>query len=179
MGFVADQLPSPIDVVELTEDVLGLMLLRLAHERQQGHLLSRSEVANPSYWREEIGPEGTEEPFIRAMAEAWDWLIAMRLVALLPDQHAIDGRAYITRRGFRVLQEAEPLALLRAEERIAVDLHASIANVVRSRFLLGQFELAALAAMKQVEIRVRELSQGIAWRRRSQADEESLHAARW
>jgi uncharacterized protein (TIGR02391 family) len=146
-------------VIDLPEDVVGLKLLGLAYEHQQGHLLARSVIANASYWGEEIGQEGTEEPFLRAMAEAWDWLMSMRLVALLPGQHALDGHAYITRRGLRVLEETEPIALLRAEERIAVDLHASIAGVVRSQFLLGQYELAALAAMKQVEIRVRELSQ--------------------
>jgi hypothetical protein len=57
-----------------------------------------------------------------------------------------------------VLEAAELLALLRAEERIAVDLYSAIADVVRSQFLLGQYELAALAAMKQVEIRVRKLA---------------------
>ncbi|MCW0215812.1 MAG: TIGR02391 family protein [Pseudonocardia sp.] len=39
-----------------------------------------------------------------------------------------------------------------------MDLHSAIAERVRSQFLLGEYELAALAAMRQVEIRVRELS---------------------
>jgi hypothetical protein len=37
---VADTLPPPTDVVELPPDDLGLRLLRLVIEHQQGHLLS-------------------------------------------------------------------------------------------------------------------------------------------
>ena len=38
-----------------------------------------------------------------------------------------------------------------------MDLHPSLERV-RSQFLLGEYELAAFAAMRQVEIRVRELA---------------------
>lgn len=46
----------------------------------------------------------------------------------------------------------------RLKLRIDVDLHPSIADRVRSQFLLGEYELAAFAALRQVEIRVRELA---------------------
>jgi uncharacterized protein (TIGR02391 family) len=49
-------------------------------------------------------------------------------------------------------------ALLRAEARLDIDLHPSIARRVRSQFLLGEYELAALAALREVEIRVREIA---------------------
>ena len=39
-----------------------------------------------------------------------------------------------------------------------MDLHPRIAVRVRSQFLLGEYELAAFAAMREVEIRVRELA---------------------
>jgi hypothetical protein len=51
-----------------------------------------------------------------------------------------------------------PLARLRAERRLAVDLHPRIEARVRAQFLLGEVELAAFAAMREVEIHVRELS---------------------
>jgi hypothetical protein len=57
-----------------------------------------------------------------------------------------------------MLQAKAGLALLRAEQRIDVDLHPLIARRIRRQFLLGEYELAALAAMREVEIRVRELS---------------------
>jgi uncharacterized protein (TIGR02391 family) len=50
------------------------------------------------------------------------------------------------------------MALLRAEERINVDLHPRIADRVRRQFLLGEYEPAAFIALREVEIRLRELS---------------------
>lgn len=44
-----------------------------------------------------------------------------------------------------------------AEARLAQGLHARIEARIRQQFLLGEFEFAAFAAMKEVEIRVREL----------------------
>jgi uncharacterized protein (TIGR02391 family) len=159
-SFVVSRLPSPTEIVELPEDALGLMLLRLAHDDQQGHLLTRSLVANASYWgaADMFGMEGTKPQFLQAMAEAWDWLDNNGLVALRPGEHSADGHAYITRRGHRVLEASEPMTLLRAEERINVDLHPRIADRVRRQFLLGEYEPAAFIALREVEIRLRELA---------------------
>jgi uncharacterized protein (TIGR02391 family) len=159
LSIVADKLPAPTDLVTLPEDVVGLMLLRLIVEDQQGHLLTRSAVANTAYWAQEFGQEdGTRPDLIEAMAEAWDWLHQHGLVALRPGTGSPDGWAFVTRRGCRVIKASEPLSLLRAEERINVELHPSIAEDVRAQFLLGKYEFAALAALKQVEIRVREMA---------------------
>jgi uncharacterized protein (TIGR02391 family) len=65
---------------------------------------------------------------------------------------------FITRRGRAVLDAPDGAALLRAQARLDVDLHPLIARRVRAQFLLGEYELAALAAMREVEIRVRELA---------------------
>jgi uncharacterized protein (TIGR02391 family) len=47
---------------------------------------------------------------------------------------------------------------VQAQRRLDVDLHPLIAGRVRSQFLLGEYELAVLAALREVEIRVRELA---------------------
>ncbi|RLK09638.1 uncharacterized protein (TIGR02391 family) [Micromonospora sp. M71_S20] len=39
-----------------------------------------------------------------------------------------------------------------------MDLHPRIAATVRTQFLLGEYELAAFATLREVEIRVRELA---------------------
>ncbi|MDE3130842.1 MAG: hypothetical protein KGL16_06775, partial [Acidobacteriota bacterium] len=158
--YFASHLPSAAEIVELPPEVLGLTLLRLERERPQNEasLLSRSTVANPSFWVQQLGQEGTSVQFQRAMAEAWDWLVTHGLVSLKPMELSFSGWAYITRRGERVLDAAEPLELLRAEGRIGVDLHPVIADDVRVQFMLGKYELAALAALKAVEVRVRELA---------------------
>jgi uncharacterized protein (TIGR02391 family) len=49
------------------------------------------------------------------------------------------------------------LAAIKASERLGVELHPRLEKE-RSQFLLGEYELGAFAAMREVEIRVRELS---------------------
>jgi uncharacterized protein (TIGR02391 family) len=90
------------------------------------------------------------------MVEAYDWLSVKGLIAILPGESS--GWSFVTRRGKRVAEASDGATLLRAEARIDVDLHPLIERRVRRQFLLGEYELAALAALKQVEIRVRELA---------------------
>jgi uncharacterized protein (TIGR02391 family) len=49
------------------------------------------------------------------------------------------------------------LGRLQAGQRLDVDLHPTLAWTVRRQFLMGEFELAAFAALKEVEVRVRTL----------------------
>lgn len=62
---------------------------------------------------------------------------------------------FVTRLGRKVLETG--IDMIRAAERLDVALHPSLERV-KSQFLLGEYELAAFAAMREVEIRVRELS---------------------
>jgi Protein of unknown function (Hypoth_ymh) len=73
-------------------------------------------------------PQPRVAEFLSAVIEAWDWL------------------------------QARGLERLRAERRLDVELHWRIRDRVRPQFLLGEYELAAFAALREVEIRVRELS---------------------
>jgi uncharacterized protein (TIGR02391 family) len=68
------------------------------------------------------------------------------------------GWCDITRRGTQVLKETKGLALVRAEARLGTDLHPLLDHRVRRQFILGEYELAVFAAMKTVEVRVREIS---------------------
>lgn len=97
----------------------------------------------------------TAKPVLNALAEAYDWLVLHGLLSGAPPQ---DDWLFITRKGRAILEAPDGLALLRAGARLEVDLHPSIAARVRAQFLLGEYELAAFAAMRQVEIRVRELA---------------------
>jgi uncharacterized protein (TIGR02391 family) len=92
------------------------------------------------------------------MAEAWDWLIAHGLIALNPGEGSVQGWSYVTRRGDSVANASDPLALVRAEDRLSVDLHPRIGERIRRQFLLGEYEPAAFIAMREVEIRLRELA---------------------
>jgi len=91
-----------------------------------------------------------------AISEAWHWLIAN---GLLTEDPAQAGWFVVSRLGRKVLNEIpNPVEHLRAERRIALDLHPLIRTRVRSQFLLGEYDSAVLVAMRTVEERVRELA---------------------
>ena len=93
---------------------------------------------------------------MNALAEAWSWLESRTLVAPNPDQSSADARI-VTRAGERAIQQGSLREIL-AAERIGLDLHPRLEGKIRPIFLLGDYETAAFKAMKEVEVRVRELA---------------------
>ena len=129
-------------------DALGLWILRDVDEANEWNSYNWMNARQQS-------PEFSHQAVaLRAFEEPWAWLRAKALVAHNPSQ-SHEAAIFITRRGRQALQDG--LALTRAEERLDVDPHPRIAQTVRSQFLLGEYELAALAAFREVEIRVRAL----------------------
>jgi uncharacterized protein (TIGR02391 family) len=98
------------------------------------------------------------DAYLGALTEAWDWLAARGLIAGSHPRRTGWGHTFITRRGYAVLDDPNGLAHLAAESRLDVDLHERIRDRIRPQFLLGEYELAAFAALREVEIRVRELA---------------------
>jgi len=90
-----------------------------------------------------------------ALAEGWAWLMTHGLVAWNPTQSSTDALR-VTRLGEQALKDGG--ARLIAAERPGVALHLRIAQQVEEQFLLGQYDLAVFAALREVEIRVRELA---------------------
>lgn len=133
-------------LVELPIDRLALAVLHHLEASQAWSLHNFLVEQRPRYRGD--GPQ-------KALIEAINWLQGSGLIARgHPSQSA--GEAFIiTRLGHKVL--AEGLAPLDAARRLGLDLHPRLARV-QSQFLLGEYELAAFAAMREVEIRVRELS---------------------
>jgi uncharacterized protein (TIGR02391 family) len=93
----------------------------------------------------------------RAYEEAFDWLQRHGLVSREPSQSSGDW-FFVTDAGWEVVAGDAGVAKLSAAERLSVDLHPRIADRVRSQYLLGEYEAAALLAMREVEIRVRDLA---------------------
>lgn len=89
---------------------------------------------------------------MKALVEASEWLRQRGLVGSNP--HGSPYNDFVTRLGFEALDRG--IEYLGAVERMQQRLHPRIASV-RSQFLLGEYELAAFAAMRAVEVRVREL----------------------
>jgi uncharacterized protein (TIGR02391 family) len=152
--FVPD---NEADLLALPIDELGVQLLFfLAAAQWAGEsswLNSHNIVLNTQWGLLGLTPGPR---FVRAVAEGWAWLIARGLLA--PRPGAGDNDYFITRRGESLAKDREPLTRLRAEQRLDVDLHPRLHHRIRNQFLLGEFELAAFAALREVEIRVRDMS---------------------
>jgi uncharacterized protein (TIGR02391 family) len=137
---------SPDEVQSLPIDRLGILVLK--------HLVATNEWNSGNFLisgRNMRLPDST----LRCWSEALNWLLSKNLVACgLPSDSRPDT-IFMTRLGKKVLEAG--LERIRAAERLDVTLHASLERV-KSQFLLGEYELAAFAAMREVEIRVREFS---------------------
>jgi uncharacterized protein (TIGR02391 family) len=155
-----DLVPGPDDAAALPLDQLALRLLaQISKDERSGQFGIPQErvYINSSVW---LIPDREErESFFRLLQEAWDWLLSHGLIASgEPSQPHGTGFTFVTRRGNSVVDDPRGLARVQAEIRLEVDLHPRIRDRIRSQFLLGEYGLAALAALREVEIRVREIS---------------------
>ena len=137
------------DTTELPIDALALLVLQ-DYVAVDGW--------NWQNWMRESEQAGTaRDPEIGlALSEAWSWLMTHGLVVRDPSQSSADAYK-ASRLGRETLEYG--IARLAAGERLNVALHPRLAQRIQQQFLLGEFELAVFAAMKEVEVRVRELAQ--------------------
>jgi len=98
-------------------------------------------------------PREVRDALLRAFAEAWQWAIGHVSSQPRPGQNS-DADVFITRAVRDALRDG--IDRLRAAERLRADLHSRLAAAVRRQFLLGEYELGAFAAVKEVEVSVRE-----------------------
>src|SRR5258708_6339406 len=157
MSRVSDFIPPGDEAVRLPTPVLAMHLLRLfvvGGQSVYGQLFHPENIYNPSVWPlHDIGSD--RQAFLRAMSEAWGWLQSQNLIAHGPGS----GYDYfVTRRGLELAKDADPARRVADEARLSAGLHQLIEARVRQQFLLGEYELAAFAAMREVEIRVRDLA---------------------
>jgi len=136
------------DTTELPIDALAMLVL---HDYVNGN------GWNWQNWMRESEQYGTaSDPQVgQALSEAWSWLITRGLVVRDPAQPSSDAYT-ISRLGRETLRYG--VARLAAGERLGVALHPRLAQRIEQQFLLGEFELAVFAAMKEVEVRVRDLA---------------------
>lgn len=136
------------DTVDLPIDALALLVL-------DDYVAGNG--WNWQNWMRESEQYGTaRDPEVGlALSEAWSWLMTHGLVVRDPSQSSTDAYR-ISRLGRETLKYG--VARLAAAERLGVALHLRIAQRIQQQFLLGEFELAVFASMKEVEVRVRELA---------------------
>jgi len=137
---------SPEETQSLPLDRLSLLVLQ--------HLVENNEWNEHNFLN--IGANrGVPQQSLRCWAEALNWLVSKNLVARGTPGETSAQAIFVTRIGRRALTEG--IDTIRAGERLDVALHPRLVKV-RSQFLIGEYELAAFAAMREVEIRVRELA---------------------
>jgi len=155
-----DFVPPPEQAIALPAAELAVRLLAWFVTLQgndpnsQPSILHSNNITVQSSWPyHAVGRRAGE--FLRAIAEAWAWLEANALIAGTPGSSG--GWSFVTRAGRALAGRPDGLARLQAEQRLGLELHPRIAGKVQSQFLLGESETAVFVAMKEVEIRVREL----------------------
>jgi uncharacterized protein (TIGR02391 family) len=166
--------PQAQDLASLPVDELALWLLRLMLSSKAAtfgrvHFLGQvlknlgHKMPGDSAYRQQV-KTGIEPPHIgRALAEAWGWLVAEGLIAeaataMLAGQMPIEGYFFVTRFGERLASHPQAHSWIAAERRLGLTLHPRLEERARRQFILGEFEAAALVAMREVEIAVRERS---------------------
>lgn len=151
---------APTEAIDLPVDELALRLLRYRFESaESGGGVSRNNLLLSSTWSE--GPVAAPPPdeFMFAIAEAFDWLQANSLIAQTPrNMGAYSDAFFRTRLGDDVLASGQPVEHVRGAAQLMVGLHPRIDSRVRAQYLLGEHEAAVFLAMREVEIRVRELA---------------------
>lgn len=162
---------DPHDLAVLPVDELALWLLRELSVEPRGvfrrantleHILKRAGERLPGDAVYQGPSAANEIPHLgKALAEAWDWLIANGLLAesvsaMFGGQMPIEGQYFVTRFGNRVVTHERPREWLSAERRLGVTLHPRLEDRARRQFIMGEFEAAALISMREVEIAVRE-----------------------
>lgn len=139
---------SDEEIQELPLDRLALLVLRFCDVGSEW---------NTHNFLNSASHLGVGHDALACLSEAMNWLITQGLVAReAPGKTSSPQSMFVTRAGKRVLTEG--IAGVTAAQRLNVDLHERLARV-RTQFLIGEYELAAFAAMREVEIRVRELAQ--------------------
>lgn len=133
------------EVLGLPLDDLALRVLKNAHDGRewnwQNWLLGAKSRGYP------------ERPdAVSALSEAWAWLQNRGLIAWNHTQTA-PASFVISRQGKDALTHGLPW--IRAVERLGVQMVPELEAKARPQFLRGDFEAAALLAMKEVEVAVR------------------------
>lgn len=134
-------------VVNLPLDDLALRLLRDAQETQEWNWKNWMNSARRRYQ--------DREDALHALAEAWTWLINRGLI-VWSHQQSSEAAIMISRVGREALGRGLPW--VRAVQRLDIEMVPVLEERVRPQFLRGDFEAAALLAMKEVEVRVRTLA---------------------
>jgi len=142
---------EPELIRELPTPELALALLKSlvagSREINSNNLFRSAEAA--------YGQESDIAKLLDRLSGGWAWLEARGLIGPNPRQST--GWSRITADGMAMAEDGEAITKLWAADRLAGHLDPALAGA-RTIFNLGQYDTACFAAMKAVEIAVRDAS---------------------
>lgn len=140
----------PDDLRNLPTSEIALRLLRSLATGDQHRPNNVFAGAKQAWGRSE--PD--VEYLLQRLSDAWAWLESRGLLG--PHTFA-DGARRLTDRGRIAVEDPGGLTRITADDLLPINLHTDLGRV-RLIFASGDYETAAFAAMKQVEVRVRVLA---------------------
>ncbi|MER5353462.1 TIGR02391 family protein [Kitasatospora sp. NPDC002551] len=147
---------SPVPVEQIrqlpTRDV-ALLLLRYYVDSGHQHLQF---VGLINSMRQAFRDERDADALLHRLADAWSWLESRALLSR--DHTQSDAFRRVSREARELIQAPDGMARFEAGERLSGPLHPRLEGTVRTNFNLGDYETACFAAMKAVEVAVREAS---------------------
>lgn len=134
-----------------TEDIALTLLRSFGGE---GETVNGHSLMNVTEQR--FSSEPDTAALVGRVGDAWAWLVAHECVgqSLNPSGNAMR----VTQQGARLAERSDAALYLQAEKLLSGDLSPQLLQTAKPAFARGDFETAAFAAMKAVEVEVRALS---------------------
>jgi uncharacterized protein (TIGR02391 family) len=151
MGTTYPTTPTAEELRELSTPELGLIILKsgMADLHVPNLLVTHAQD------HERNGEPDTQH-LLERFGDAWAWLISNGLIGPHVNHDPSTGLYRVTDKGRQVAEENSLTALM-ADQRLPEDLHQLLREAKR-QFRSGNSELAVFAAMRQIEVRLRDLS---------------------
>ncbi len=143
--------PTPEELRELSTPELGLIILN-----GSGADLNANNIVQGHRQAHDRNQEPDAQYLLERLGDAWAWLVSNGLNGPHVNQDSSNGWCRITDKGRQVAEENSVTALM-ADQRLPDDLHPLLREAKR-QFRSGNPELAVFEAMKQIEVRLRDLS---------------------
>ena len=151
MASFIDLFSKPEDALDLEPEDLGALLMEFFHSKSHNdrrHVMAVAHIGD-------LVPEPCPNHYkvMRAVNEAWSWLICEGLIVLRPEGAA--DRYDFSRRG-EILKTRFDVQEYRKRARFPKELlHPTVADKAWSLYLKGEYDTAVFQAFKELEVAVR------------------------
>ncbi|TWB33101.1 TIGR02391 family protein [Nitrospirillum pindoramense] len=117
------------------------------------HILTRNRLTESRNYTE----NGRNIEYIKAFAEAWSWLIIQGIIVPAVSEYGTSNQIYQFSRAAEKFKEEIDVKTYTLARRLPRDrLHPTIDKAVWSSFIHGDYDCAALQALKKLEVRIRD-----------------------